>query len=88
MNTPPSLHSDRFPRFMRTASILLTTVKDCPIISPHGHTDLEWFTSNRNFLNATELLLVHDRYVLRLLCQPLFEQVLNENRRIGHVENH
>ena len=46
---------------------LYALVKDMPIISPHGHTDPEWFASNANFTNATELLLSPDHYVFRML---------------------
>ncbi|MDQ2639282.1 MAG: glucuronate isomerase [Pseudomonadota bacterium] len=38
-----------------------------PIISPHGHTDPGWFAGNAPFANATELLLVPDHYVVRML---------------------
>lgn len=46
---------------------LYLEVKDLPIISPHGHTDPSWFSSNANFTNATELLLAPDHYVFRML---------------------
>ncbi len=46
---------------------LYAEVRDAPIISPHGHTDPAWFASNTKFVNATELLLVPDHYVLRML---------------------
>ncbi|ALE15813.1 Uronate isomerase [Altererythrobacter epoxidivorans] len=37
------------------------------IISPHGHTDPEWFATNEPFGNATELLLHPDHYLFRML---------------------
>ena len=46
---------------------LYDSVRDLPIISPHGHTDPAWFARNESFGNATELLLVPDHYVLRML---------------------
>ncbi|MFO1187325.1 MAG: glucuronate isomerase [Alphaproteobacteria bacterium] len=66
-----SLHEDRlFPADPLTRDIarrLYKTVKDLPIISPHGHTDPEWFAGNRPFTNATELLLAPDHYLFRML---------------------
>ena len=46
---------------------LYDSVRECPIISPHGHTDPRWFAYNENFTNATELLLTPDHYLLRML---------------------
>jgi glucuronate isomerase len=43
------------------------SVKDLPIVSPHGHTDPEWFATNDCFGNASELLLVPDHYLFRML---------------------
>lgn len=42
-------------------------ISTLPIISPHGHTDPEWFASNTHFANAAELLIVPDHYVFRML---------------------
>ena len=38
-----------------------------PIISPHGHTNPAWFSSNQSFGNATQFLLQPDHYLLRML---------------------
>jgi glucuronate isomerase len=46
---------------------LYNGVADLPIISPHGHTDPRWFAGNEPFSNATDLLLVPDHYLLRML---------------------
>jgi len=46
---------------------LYAQVKDLPIISPHGHTDPEWFATDAPFSNAYELLLRPDHYVFRML---------------------
>ncbi len=65
------LHPDRLfpadPAVRDVARELHASVEKLPIISPHGHTDPAWFAGNRNFGNATELLLVPDHYVLRML---------------------
>ena len=38
-----------------------------PIISPHGHIPLEWFQTNHQFANATDLFISPDHYVTRVL---------------------
>jgi glucuronate isomerase len=71
MTRPLELNPDRLfpaePAVRRLARDLYAGVKDLPIISPHGHTDPEWFAANANFGNAAELLLVPDHYVFRML---------------------
>ena len=65
------LHPDRlFPADPATRTLargLYAAIKDLPIVSPHGHTDPEWFATNAPFGNAAELLLVPDHYVFRML---------------------
>lgn len=74
MNTPAHplhLHQDRLfasdPGQRAIARRLYGEVARLPIISPHGHTDPAWFAGNQPFANATELLLVPDHYVFRML---------------------
>ncbi len=65
------LHPDRLlpadPATRTIARELYAAVKDLPIVSPHGHTDPAWFATNQPFGNATDLLLVPDHYVFRML---------------------
>ena len=65
------LHPDRlFPADPSTRAIardLYRLVADLPIISPHGHTDPEWWATDASFGNATQLLLHPDHYVFRML---------------------
>jgi glucuronate isomerase len=65
------LHPDRLlpsdPATRAIARELYGAIKGLPIISPHGHTDPEWFATNANFGNAAELLLHPDHYVFRML---------------------
>lgn len=72
MNANPlTLHEDRlFPPDATTRAIarrLYSQVAHLPIVSPHGHTDPAWFAGNEAFASATELLLVPDHYVFRML---------------------
>ncbi len=66
-----SLHPDRlFPADKDVRAIarrLYQEVAHLPIISPHGHTDPEWFATDAPFANATELLIKPDHYVFRML---------------------
>jgi len=68
---PLELHPDRLlpsdPTQRAIARRLYAQVASLPIISPHGHTDPAWFAGNAAFANATELLLVPDHYVFRML---------------------
>ena len=68
---PLHLHEDRLfssdPTQRTIARRLYAEVAALPIVSPHGHTDPAWFAGNAPFANATELLLVPDHYVFRML---------------------
>lgn len=66
-----ALHADRlFPADADTRTVarrLYAEVAALPIISPHGHTDPEWWATDASFGNASELLLHPDHYVFRML---------------------
>ncbi len=51
---------------------LYESVKDLPIISPHGHTDPGWIASNANFTDASRLLIIPDHYIFRMLYSQGF----------------
>lgn len=71
MPHPISLHPDRLlpadPDTRAIAKRLYAEVAGLPIISPHGHTDPEWWATDAHFGNAAELLLHPDHYVFRML---------------------
>ncbi len=71
MPKPLVLNPDRLfssdPAQRAVARELYASVKDLPILSPHGHTDPQWFADNAAFGNATELLLAPDHYIFRML---------------------
>lgn len=71
MSAPLALHPDRLlPADERTRAIargLYESVRSLAIVSPHGHCDPAWFATNEAFANPTELLLVPDHYLLRML---------------------
>jgi glucuronate isomerase len=55
------------PAIRNIAYRLYAEVAGLPIISPHGHTDPEWWATDAHFGNATELLIHPDHYVFRML---------------------
>ena len=71
MIRPLKLHPDRLlpadPDMRNIARRLYAEVACLPVISPHGHTDPEWWATNAPFGNAAELLLHPDHYVFRML---------------------
>ena len=71
MAIPLKLNPDRlFPADPATRALarqLYATVKDLPIVSPHGHTDPQWFADDAPFANASSLLITPDHYVFRML---------------------
>src|SRR5665811_2113004 len=66
-----TLHPDRlFPAETTTRDVarrLYETVKDLPIISPHGHVPPQWIADNTPWTDPTSLLLSPDHYINRLL---------------------
>lgn len=56
------------PRTRGLARDIYRTIRDLPIVSPHGHTDPAWFALNDPFPDPAELFVVPDHYVFRMLC--------------------
>ena len=46
---------------------LYETVRNLPIISPHGHCDPRWFAENQAFPNPSALFIQPDHYIFRML---------------------
>lgn len=65
------LNEDRFfdsdPSVRKTARTLYEGIKDLPIVSPHGHVDPRLFAENRAFVDPTELFIIPDHYIFRML---------------------
>lgn len=55
------------PQSRGLARDLFGTIRNLPIISPHGHTDPAWFARNDPFENPAALFVTPDHYVVRML---------------------
>ena len=71
MTKPLFLNDNRLfssdPAQRGVARELYDIVKAYPILSPHGHTDPQWFADNTAFESATALFLSPDHYIYRML---------------------
>ena len=65
------LNEDRFfsseENVRKYAREIYSSIKDLPIISPHGHVDPSIFSENKPFPNPTQLFLIPDHYLFRML---------------------
>lgn len=82
------VHEDRlFPADEHTRGLardLYGQVKDLPIVSPHGHTDPQWFADNEPFPDPSRLFIKPDHYVFRMLySQGVPMEALGVSRRDG-----
>lgn len=48
------------------AGSLYDSIRNLPIISPHGHTDPRWFAENSAFPDPAQLFVTPDHYVFRM----------------------
>jgi len=55
------------PAARAVSAKLYETVRDLPILSPHGHTDPSWFAKDEAFSNPTALFIQPDHYIFRML---------------------
>jgi len=55
-------------RLRDMARAFFESVRDLPIISPHGHCEPRWFAENKRFPNPAELLVIPDHYLFRMLA--------------------
>ena len=69
--TPLVLHPDRLlpadPGLRAIARELYESVRDLPIISPHGHVPPVWLAEDTPFRDPTSMLITPDHYVTRIL---------------------
>jgi glucuronate isomerase len=69
--SPLKLHPDRYfssdPVQRKIARALYRKVAHLPLICPHGHVNPVLFSENRPFPDPTELLVIPDHYLFRML---------------------
>ena len=51
----------------RIAMELYSSVKDLPIVCPHGHVDPSYLAENKPYPDPAELILIPDHYIFRML---------------------
>jgi glucuronate isomerase len=65
------LSEDRlFPSDPSTRSVarrLYSSIRNLPIVSPHGHADPRWFAEDEPFPDPAQLFVVPDHYIYRML---------------------
>jgi len=65
------LHEDRLfpsdPDARSVARQLYSSIRNLPIISPHGHADPSWFVEDKCFPDPAQLFVVPDHYIFRML---------------------
>jgi glucuronate isomerase len=68
---PLHLNPDRLfppdPTVRGLARALHASVADLPILSPHGHCDPAWFSTDAPFADPASLLITPDHYVFRMI---------------------
>src|ERR1051325_5256730 len=67
LNLDPDRLFPADPATRKLAGELYDTVRHLPILSPHGHTDPQWFADDHPFANASALFITPDHYVFRML---------------------
>jgi glucuronate isomerase len=81
------IHPDRLfpaePGIRKISRVLYESVRSLPIISPHGHTNAEWFARNNPFPNPAKLFVQPDHYIYRMLYS---QGVSLEDLEIGQLE--
>ena len=83
---PPDRYFDPNPRQKEIAERLYGCVAQAPLVCPHGHVDPRMFADpNYTFGTPTELLLIPDHYVFRMLySQGIPLERLGISRRDGN----
>jgi len=65
------LNPDRFfdsdPSIRSDARNVYESAKELPLVCPHGHVDPKLFSENKPFPNPTQLFLIPDHYIFRML---------------------
>lgn len=63
----PDRFFDPLPAVRSLARELYESVREMPLVSPHGHVDPKILAENTPFPDPTELILIPDHYIFRML---------------------
>ncbi|MGA9390901.1 MAG: glucuronate isomerase [Candidatus Sulfotelmatobacter sp.] len=81
------IHPDRLfpadPHTRKIARTLYESVRNLPLVSPHGHTQAAWFAKNEVFSDPAKLLVQPDHYIFRMLYS---QGISLEDLEIGRKE--
>ncbi len=85
------LNEDRLfpaePGIRAIARRLFKQVENLPLVCPHGHTDPAWFSNNELPRDPSQLLIIPDHYVLRMLVsQGISLEKLGVTRGDGEID--
>jgi glucuronate isomerase len=77
----------------KVARALYASVKNLPIISPHGHTQAAWFAGNDPFPDPAKLFVQPDHYVYRMLYSQgvslddleIGQPTMKDPRKVWHI---
>lgn len=67
LNLDPDRYFDPIPDVRRIARELYESVKDLPLVCPHGHVEPQLLSENHPFPEPTSLLITPDHYIFRML---------------------
>jgi glucuronate isomerase len=81
------------PAARKVARALYESVRDLPIVSPHGHTQAAWFATNAPFPDPATLFVQPDHYVFRMLYSQgvslddleIGQPRIKEPRKVWHI---
>jgi glucuronate isomerase len=81
------------PAARKVARALYESVRDLPIVSPHGHTQAGWFAANAPFPDPATLFVQPDHYVFRMLYSQgvslddleIGQPKIKEPRKVWHI---
>lgn len=86
------LHDDRLlpadPGARAVAKRLYGSIRNSPIVSPHGHAEPRWFAEDEPFANPAQLFVIPDHYITRMLYSQgvrLEDLYIEDPRRVWRV---
>ena len=81
------------PGARKVARALYESVRNLPIVSPHGHTQAAWFATNAPFPDPATLFVQPDHYVFRMLYSQgvslddlaIGQSQIKDPRKVWHI---